>query len=251
MAPPSGVNRWIEVKPFARRDDDRRLSDQREPDVSDDSSCWSGTRMGRPLKQTSLTRLSSRLRATKWTWTLAGPRSNTSAAKPSVGVAATSRMKKPEHDAVTAPPSVENVAVGSGGGAVDGGVEMAGTAVVVVVDGTGGGRVVAGSGDGPGSGAGGVVGLGRGGAVDGGVGVMVVGTVRASGVSSARAWATSRGAITDGGRSVTSPATTDVAAHAMAVAAAVVVSQIPAVTNRRTCTTGGCPRSAGGGIRDR
>src|SRR5687768_14097971 len=101
--------------------------------------------MGRPPKQTSLTRLSSRPRPTKCTWTLAGPRSSTSTAYPSVGVAATSRMKNPLHDAVTTPPSVEYVAVGSGdGGAVDAGGVLAGAAVVVVVvvEGGGGGRVV-------------------------------------------------------------------------------------------------------------
>ena len=192
--------------------------------------------MGRPPKQTSRTRLSSRPRPTKCTWTLAGPRSSTSTAYPSVGVAATSRMKNPLHDAVTTPPPVEYVAVGSGAGeAVVGGEGLAGAAVVVVVvEGGGGGSVVAGPGVGGGGGAVGrvrgvVVGVGSG-AVDGG------GPVPGSGVTSASACTTSRWATTGAGRSVTSPATTDVAVHTMAVAATVVASQIPAVSNRRTCT---------------
>ena len=207
--------------------------------------------MGRPPKQTSRTRLSWFPRPTKWTCTLPGPRSSTSTAYPSVGVAATRRMKNPLHDAVTTPPSVEYVAVGScAGGAVGGGVVTAVALVVVVVEGEGAGMVGAGPGACAAAGGGGS-GRGRGAvAVEGSRAVVGGGPTSGPGGSSASACTTSRWATTGAGRSVTSPATTDVAVHTMAVAAAVVASQIPAVSNRRAFTGRGCLLTPRQGIRD-
>lgn len=71
-------------------------------------------------------------------------------------------------------------------------------------------------------------------------GVVLVGVGPAGGPA-ASSLTTSAWATTEGGRSVTSAATIDVAAQTMAVDATVAASQVPAPSNRVHCISPECP----------
>lgn len=149
-------------------------------------------------------------------------------------------MKYPLHVAVTVPPAIEYVAVGLGEGwVVGGGVTGGGTVGPGV--GSGGGTVDGGVNVGAGTKSGGGGDWFRGGGAGAGAVVVEVGAAVTAGAVSAsepvcRAMTTWRWGRTAAGRSVTSAATTDVAAQTIAVAATVVASHVPDAISRRTCT---------------